>query len=91
MGKGSVDIVSTNAPTALGDPSYNRVEKFLLSFLGATSNDTISKTVDLKIPFTIHAKELQALGVPDARIAGWGVFFSGICLVSLTLYLVLKG
>jgi hypothetical protein len=44
-----------------------------------------------KIPFTVSKRELSSMIFPDDRLAGWGVFFSGVTFSSLAIFLVGRG
>lgn len=82
-GKDSIDIMSGNSPyNFIGK---NRFEKFILSFFGETSNLALEgskESTRLKIPFTFKPKELIWYAGPDPRINGFGVFYSGIFMLS---------
>ena len=82
MGENKVDIVSYNQPVQFATKST--LFKFAKSILSETSN--INRASGLKpktkIPFTIKQKELDILYHPDLRIAGFGVLFSGILIIS---------
>jgi hypothetical protein len=45
----------------------------------------------LKLPFSIHLSEIRDSTTPDLRIAGWGVLFSGILVLSIALYIYASG
>jgi hypothetical protein len=87
MGPNKVDVMVPNTPPVL--LHRNRPLKFLISFFSQTS--TIETWKVLKIPFTVNKQELHSLTAPDARLGGWGVFFSGVMLGSLALFLLMKG
>ena len=89
--RGHVDnVVAEITPPALAARSDNRLGQFLISVFG-TSQTFEEPQVRLKIPFTVRKKELISMGSPDTEIAGWGVFFSGVLLASLILFLITKG
>lgn len=86
-GKGKIDIITPNAPKAFEDkPLYY---KFFTSLFSKTNNFLAAhgKTPKLKIPFTVYKSELLPMKDVDTRIAGFGVFFSGIFLFALVLFI----
>jgi hypothetical protein len=90
-GENKVDIITGNAPDEF--KGKNRFQKFYLSFLGRTGNVMSwwsDEKIVLKIPFTFDRDEIKALSGCDTRVAGFGPFFSGICLVSAFIYLLHK-
>ena len=99
MGKGSIDVITTNIPVTYSHKST--VHKFLESNLGETDNISAVWSAtpgkldsSLKVPFTFNIAELNLLskGSPDLRQAGYGVWFGGILLLSCaaSAYLLLK-
>lgn len=90
-GENKVDIITGNAPDEF--KGKNRFQKFYLSFLGRTGNVMSwwsDEKIVLKIPFTFDRDEIKALSGCDTRVAGFGPFFSGVCLVSAFIYLLHK-
>lgn len=83
-------IRNADTPPGLTVRSDNRAGQFLVSFLSA-SQTFDNNPVRLKVPFTVSKKELIDMGAPDAVIAGWGVFFSGVTLIGLILFIAGKG
>jgi hypothetical protein len=100
LGLNKIDVMVGNTPLVL--LPYNKPERFLISFF-AKSNDYIrpgdanpprtSESVvgHLKIPFTVHKEELVCLAAVDIRLAGGGIFFSGIMLGSMAVFLLARG
>lgn len=82
-GEGKVDIVSYNQPASF--EKKNTIEKLVTSLFSYTDN--IQKASGMepkwKIPFHITKTELEKLSQIDLRIAGFGVLFSGILLLSI--------
>lgn len=80
MGKTKADILTYNFPLTFRDKST--FEKFYLSLFSHTGNPTSTngKEVQLKIPFTFTKEDIISASKIDARIAGFGPFFSGILL-----------
>ncbi len=59
---------------------HGRIEAFFLSNFSASSSDGIS--AGLKVPFSFSAAELRAFDWVDVRIAGYGVWFGGLLIMS---------
>lgn len=82
MGEGKYDIMNTNAPEGFNDmPRIEQLARSLFSQCAPNPGDKAA----LKIPFSVTKAELDAVGAPDVRVSGFGVFFSGILLLSLLL------
>ena len=97
MGEGKVDIMGLNSPGGFLDHSI--VYKLFYSIFGQVDNFSIMMggdklLPDLKIPFTTSIEELMRFKdiVPDSRISGMGIFFSGllICSTVIGVYYVVK-
>lgn len=89
IGRGSVDIVTQQAPA--GFASMSAVKQFVLANLGASQEDPAGGA-RLKVPFTFRLDELHQFANTDVRVGGYGVLFSGILLVTLALgiYLLVR-
>lgn len=73
-----------------GISGLGNVGRFFVSLFARTSHGnyhTLRET--LKIPFTFKTEELEYYAIPDARLGGFGIFFSGLFLCSL-IYLIFK-
>lgn len=88
MGKNKVDIVGYNLPP--GFEKKGGMDKLFTSLLAHTDNQLSDrqKPITLKIPFTVNKTDFTNSFKPDTRIAGFGPFFSGILLLTLTLLIV---
>jgi len=89
-GEGKRDIITLNSPRLFENkPPYY---KFFISLFSRTDNFTYKDDRDpkLKIPFGIYAEELPKLDDTDTRIAGFGVLFSGIFLMTLALLFMIN-
>lgn len=83
MGEGSYDIMNTNAPAGLDDMSNPKA--LLVSLFSKLSSGPGEKP-EIKIPFSIDPdSEIWNAGTADPRLSGFGVWFSGILLVSMVL------
>lgn len=87
-GKGSVDIMSTQLPD--GFKGKNRAYTFLKANFSDTHDDQEVKP-KLKIPFSISKNEIEAIHTryPDLRVAGYGVWFGGVLILSFFIFLYL--
>lgn len=85
VGAEKIDIMDYSEPNTFDERSG--VEKSLVSFFGKTENLTNSSKEEpkLKIPFTISPSEIQNCMYTDARIGGFGPWFSGIFIISAML------
>lgn len=86
LGKDSIDIVSFIGPSGFKD--YNGISKFIFSILGERENLLSNSFMPtLKIPFTFYHKEFATYAV-DTTISGFGVFFSGVFIISFVLFIL---
>lgn len=85
LGEGKVDIVTTMQPASF--EHKGRLHKLLESLFAKTENITYSSGIDptIKIPFSIEGKEIEAIAIPDTRIAGFGILFSGIMIIAVII------
>lgn len=83
MGKNKVDIVTYNEPSEFHN--YSTIKKFSYSLFGKTINinENSPIPVQLKQPFMIYTEEIVNLRESDTRIAGFGLLFSGIFIISV--------
>lgn len=86
-GADAVDIMAHNTPAGFESMSVlEREFAALFSQMLPLGQDAVSETeTTLKVPFSLQLDELRYLRAPDARISGFGVLYSGIALVSITL------
>lgn len=82
-GEGAIDIMTFNSP--FGD--VNHVKNLLTSLFSKMENlhYSMGMTPTLKIPFTVDWKteSIYAIHGYDTRLSGFGIFFSGILLISI--------
>ncbi|WP_340817876.1 hypothetical protein [Methanolobus sp. WCC4] len=82
------DFMTGNTPTNLQNMS--QFEKLFSSLFSHSS--TGSGISEYKIPFTFTKDDLKSFRKPDARIEGFGPFFSGAIILSvLNILLILNG
>lgn len=87
-GQGSVDIMTGNSPAGfVGLPGAVRLFYSLFSEMQNLSYYSADLLPRLKFPFTVKTHELTAFRYVtlDMRISGFGVFFSGILIISLII------
>lgn len=86
LGSDSVDILTYQTPTNMRYKS--RLEAVLISLFSETNaQKTEAKVV---FPLYLSSSGIKNAGQPDIRVGGFGVFFSGILILSLILYLFSK-
>lgn len=90
MGKSKVDVMAGLMPT--GFTEKGRFERFFISLFSHTDDPgpwlSEPRAPELKTPFTLNRYDLSYSRIENARIGGFGPFFSGIFLVSLLLALL---
>ena len=99
LGPNKIDIIAVTAPPSFLGSRYNAAEKFTISFFARSlafspckaSADGENAAIPgchepMKIPFTATKQEFISQGVPELHIAGWGLFFSGVTLCALALF-----
>lgn len=89
-GADKIDIMAHHiSPQVFADPHRNGVENLLDSIMSRSEPGL--QAPSWKIPFTISLGEILSYVAPDVHLAGWGVFFSGVLLASIAMYLGLRG
>ncbi len=89
-GAGKYDIMAHHqSPREFIDPHRNRVENLVTSIMSRSRPGL--EEPSWKVPFTTSFEEIRAYAAPDVHLAGWGVFFSGVLLVSVVMYLWRRG
>lgn len=81
IGEGSTELILSQLPPAFAELS--NAERFVASLFSRYSNSMSLTSIQWKIPFTVHREELTAY--VDTRISGWGIFFSGILILSIAV------
>ena len=85
FGPGAEDILTGNTPAALLVKS--RVGQVIASLLSPVSNSLDSAAYS-KAPFSFRSEEFFKNWGPETRLGGWGVFFSGIFILSLIVLII---
>lgn len=83
IGEGSTEMITVQLPVFCKDMS--NISRFLTSLFSITCNDRSMDTFKWKIPFTYSASEISEAQGYDTRVAGWGILFSGIFLISVSV------
>ena len=72
-----------------GVESLSRTGRFFASIFGKMSHGSITSLHELlKVPFTVHKQEFDMYCIVDPRVGGFGVFFSGLFLISIVVIIV---
>lgn len=82
LGEGKYDIINSNAPAGIDE--MPNAKAMLISIFSRSAPNPGDLPI-IKIPFSISSEEIWAVGVPDTRLGGFGVLFSGILLISAIL------
>lgn len=83
IGEGSTDIMSVNSPE--GFLGISGIAAFFISLFSRTTIYKELELLELKFPFALETSEINSAMACDTRIAGWGIFFSGILIISLVI------
>jgi len=95
-GQGSVDIITSNEPASF--QGMRGIKKLFIANYSQTSNVSAGSGTEpsIKPPLTLGLSELPSLSLVDARIGGYGVWFSGVltisilCIVGYACYVLVK-
>lgn len=86
MGEHAVDIMNGEDPELENTPKVIEplpaFQRFLFSLFSEVHSG-YETTAELKLPFSVTAAEVRAIGQPDVRLSGFGPLFSGAILLSL--------
>lgn len=91
IGEGSTELITAQLPAYCKDMS--NVTRFVSSLFSELNNDVRLDYIQWKVPFSCCAGEITEAMGNDTRVAGWGIFFSGIFLISVIVicwYLIRK-
>lgn len=85
IGEGSTEIITSQAPKEIQEMSH--IQRFFVSLFSPTKNQPPfvdnQEPLTLKFPFDFLKDNFYDAGLIDVRLAGWGVLFSGIFILSL--------
>ena len=84
--KNGEDIITEQQPKSF--LKYNTLEKLFYGTFSKANNLRDNDNTDIKIPFTFYKSELKPAMSNDLRISGWGIFFSGLLIVSIGILVV---
>ena len=79
--KNGEDIITEQEPKFF--LKMSNVSKLFYGTFSKANNLRENDDTTLKIPFTVYKSELKPAMSNDLRISGWGVFFSGILIISI--------
>lgn len=91
IGADSTEMITSQLPIVFSDMS--NIERFVASLFSFTSNSKKLEALQWKMPLFFSNGEFGPAQGNDTRTAGWGMFFSGILLISLVvlaIYLLKK-
>ena len=92
-GNEKIDIITDNQPKQFHHKSM--LYKLFMSTFSRVDNIQacsfcIDRPIELKIPFTVHDIETKELNRVDVRLSGFGIFWSGILLLTILLAFFIK-
>ena len=90
IGRNKIDVIEHCIPSSLY--IHNNFSKFILSTFSRVDNfafDSNNKH-HIKVPFWVYKGELKSLQSSDIRICGFGVFWSGILVLSVILAFLIR-
>ena len=79
------DIITLQQPKKFN--SMNTFEKLFYATFSKANNLREHDQTELKIPFTVYPEEFTPAMSNDLRISGWGIFFSGLFLCSIIIFI----
>ena len=88
FGNGKVDIVTTMQPKSFA--KKNKFEKYIISTFSKTENVIYSEDPTIKLPFKVYRSEIDAMLIPDTRMAGFGPFTGLITIITVVLLIVVS-
>lgn len=86
IGEDKTELIDSQAPQSFQNLSHTK--RFLLSIFSVADNDRTETEIQLKIPFVIDKTEFNQNWI-DTRVSGWGVYFSGILILSIAALIYL--
>ncbi len=79
------DIITLQQPKKF--LHMNNLGKLFYATFSKANNLRDNDDTNLKIPFTIYKEELTPAMSNDLRISGWGIFFSGLLIISIVIFI----
>lgn len=77
------DIITQQQPKKFLE--MNNIEKLFYATFSKANNLREHDQTELKIPFTFYKEEITPAMSNDLRISGWGIFFSGLLIISMII------
>ena len=84
--RGKNSVQDSTSVLAMDYKKGNRIINFIKSnFASTTYNQAYTQHLNYKIPFTVSRYELERFAFAGVMIGGFGVWFSGVVVISLTM------
>ena len=80
------DIITAQEPKKF--VKMNNISKLFYGTFSRANNLRDNDKTDIKIPFSVYKSEVKPAMSNDLRISGWGIWFSGILIISLIILIV---
>lgn len=80
------DIITQQQPKKFLE--MNNIEKLFVGTFSKANNLMETDKTELKVPFMVSKSEIVPAMSNDLRISGWGIFFSGILIISIIILVV---
>ena len=80
------DIITAQEPKSF--IKMNNVSKLFYGTFSKANNLRENDNTDIKVPFMIYKDEIKPAMSNDLRISGWGVWFSGILIISIVILII---
>ena len=87
VGTNKTEFMDVNTPDIIRNSNY--VKRIFISVFSEVDNN-VNGEMKIKLPFTIHNRELTSLKFSDTRLSGFGIFWSGILLLTLLMTLFIR-
>ncbi|MEE3349034.1 MAG: hypothetical protein VZR09_03250 [Candidatus Gastranaerophilaceae bacterium] len=86
-GTNKTEFMDINTPKVIRNSNY--AKRIFISVFSEVDNN-VNGEIKIKLPFTIHNRELTSLKFSDTRLSGFGIFWSGILLLTLLMTLFIR-
>jgi len=79
------DIITAQEPKSF--LKMNNLSKLFYGTFSRANNLRENDNTTIKIPFTVYKNEITPAMSNDLRIGGWGLFFSGLLIISIIIFI----
>lgn len=79
-------LISTQVPHSY--VNLPLVAQFVCSLFARADTTVTFEGLNLKVPFTVTQYEWQQASMLDLRTSGWGIFFSGVFIISIVIIII---